>query len=160
LRILKVPKKLHHKFLQVAHLNTLENIETCGILSGILENNELIVTTLIIPNQSGTPDTCATLDEESIFKYQEKLGLLTLGWIHTHPSQTCFLSSVDLHTHCSYQLMLPEAIAIVCAPKHEPNYGVFHLVHPEGIRTISTCRAGEGFHIHANVDQLYSVNEF
>lgn len=36
----------------------------------------------------------------------------------THPSQTAFLSSVDLHTHCSYQLMMPEAVAIVCAPKH------------------------------------------
>lgn len=29
------------------------------------------------------------------------------------------MSSVDLHTHCSYQLMLPEAIAIVCAPSHD-----------------------------------------
>jgi hypothetical protein len=27
------------------------------------------------------------------------------------------MSSVDLHTHASYQLMLPEAIAIVCAPR-------------------------------------------
>lgn len=35
----------------------------------------------------------------------------------THPTQTAFLSSVDLHTHCSYQMMLPEAIAIVCSPK-------------------------------------------
>lgn len=38
--------------------------------------------------------------------------------VQTHPTQTAFLSSVDLHTHCSYQLMLPEAVAIVCAPKH------------------------------------------
>ena len=35
----------------------------------------------------------------------------------THPTQTAFLSSVDLHTHCSYQLMMPEAIAIVCSPR-------------------------------------------
>lgn len=35
----------------------------------------------------------------------------------THPTQTAFLSSVDLHTHCSYQMMLPESIAIVCSPK-------------------------------------------
>lgn len=38
--------------------------------------------------------------------------------LQTHPTQTAFLSSVDLHTHSSYQLMLPEAIAIVCSPKH------------------------------------------
>ena len=39
--------------------------------------------------------------------------------LQTHPTQTAFLSSVDLHTHCSYQLMLPEAVAIVCSPKHK-----------------------------------------
>lgn len=38
--------------------------------------------------------------------------------LQTHPSQTSFMSSVDLHTHCSYQLILPEAIAIVCSPKY------------------------------------------
>ncbi|CAN0515532.1 unnamed protein product, partial [Ectocarpus sp. 8 AP-2014] len=42
--------------------------------------------------------------------------LITLGWIHTHPKQDCFMSSVDLHTHCGYQLMLPEAVAVVYAP--------------------------------------------
>lgn len=40
-------------------------------------------------------------------------------FLQTHPSQTAFLSSVDLHTHCSYQVMMPEAIAIVCAPKYQ-----------------------------------------
>ena len=26
------------------------------------------------------------------------------------------MSSVDVHTHCGYQLMLPEAVAVVYAP--------------------------------------------
>jgi proteasome lid subunit RPN8/RPN11 len=39
--------------------------------------------------------------------------------LQTHPTQTAFLSSVDLHTHCAYQLMIAEAIAIVCAPKYD-----------------------------------------
>ena len=30
--------------------------------------------------------------------------------------QDCFMSSVDVHTHCAYQLMLPEAVAVVYAP--------------------------------------------
>ncbi len=47
---------------------------------------------------------------------QAEAGLYPLGWIHTHPSQTCFLSSVDVHTHCGYQTMLDEAVAIVMAP--------------------------------------------
>lgn len=53
------------------------------------------------------------------------------GWIHTHPRQECFLSSVDLHTHCGFQSLLPEAIAIVCAPRDRrlPNSS-FNLTAP------------------------------
>lgn len=57
-------------------------------------------------------------DEAEIFALQDKFNLISFGWIHTHPSQTAFLSSIDMHTHYSYQVMMPEAIAIVCAPKH------------------------------------------
>ena len=31
-------------------------------------------------------------------------NLIVIGWIHTHPSQDAFLSSVDMHMHCSYQV--------------------------------------------------------
>ena len=37
----------------------------------------------------------------------------------THPTQTAFLSSVDLHTHFPYQRLLHEAVAIVVAPKYK-----------------------------------------
>lgn len=46
-----------------------------------------------------------------------ELTCVTHSVSQTHPTQTAFLSSVDLHTHCSYQMMMPEAIAIVCSPK-------------------------------------------
>ena len=52
--------------------------------------------------QVGTSDTCSTDREEEIWSYCESHGVCVLGWIHTHPSQTAFLSSVDLHTHCGY----------------------------------------------------------
>jgi hypothetical protein len=44
------------------------------------------------------------LNEEEIFDVQDKRSLYPLGWIHTHPTQTCFLSSVDVHTQCGYQV--------------------------------------------------------
>lgn len=31
--------------------------------------------------------------------------LFVCGKLQTHPSQTCFMSSVDLHTHYSYQVI-------------------------------------------------------
>ncbi|KAI9251326.1 hypothetical protein EDC94DRAFT_622118 [Helicostylum pulchrum] len=155
LRILNIPTVIQKSFLNIARFNTSINVETCGILSGKLKNNELFVTSLLIPNQEGTSDTCITKDEEAIFDYQDKNGLLTLGWIHTHPSQTCFLSSVDLHTHCSYQLMLPEAVAIVCAPNNNPDFGVFRLTSPEGLKEITNCKATSSFHPHPDTSILY-----
>ena len=56
--------------------------------------------------QEGTSDTVAALGEEEIFEAQDSRGLFPLGWIHTHPSQTCFLSSIDIHTQCGYQARL------------------------------------------------------
>ncbi|KAM7381021.1 hypothetical protein PAMA_012046 [Pampus argenteus] len=118
LRRVVIPRDLMHRFLLLADSNTARGIETCGILCGRLQQNEFVLTHVVIPKQSAGPDFCDMENVEELFSFQDQHNLLTLGWIHTHPTQTAFLSSVDLHTHCSYQLMLPEAIAIVCAPKH------------------------------------------
>lgn len=151
LRRLLLPKGIHSRFLSIADRNTRNKIETCGILAGTLKNNILKITTLIIPKQKGTPDTCTTENEEELFDIQDKYDLLTFGWIHTHPTQSCFLSSVDLHTHCSYQLMLPEAIAIVCAPSQKPNFGIFRLTDPPGLDIISNCKKTPAFHPHPDL---------
>jgi len=91
---------------------------------------------------------CQTLNEEEIFEVQDRLSLFPLGWIHTHPTQTCFMSSVDLHTHYSYQIMLPEAVAIVMAPTDESTpHGIFHLSDPSGVSVIRNCQQ-RGFHPH------------
>ncbi|ROI74397.1 STAM-binding protein-like A [Anabarilius grahami] len=123
LRHVAVPAELCGKFLRLANNNTIRAVETCGILCGRLNRNAFTVTHVIVPKQCGGPDYCDTENEEELFLVQDQHNLITLGWIHircapqTHPTQTAFLSSVDLHTHCSYQMMLPESIAIVCSPK-------------------------------------------
>ncbi|XP_069756722.1 AMSH-like protease [Narcine bancroftii] len=149
-----LPKNLCQRFLMQADANTARGIETCGILSGKLMHDEFTITHVIIPKQSGGPDYCDTENEEELFTIQNEHGLITLGWIHTHPTQTAFLSSVDLHTHCSYQLMLPESIAIVCAPKHNET-GAFRLT-PAGMLEISSCQK-KGFHPHFKEPALYQI---
>ncbi|RKP10144.1 hypothetical protein THASP1DRAFT_13252 [Thamnocephalis sphaerospora] len=156
LRTLYLPRDIIKGFLGVASSNTARKLETCGILCGILSRNAFRVTTLVIPKQTSTSDTCQTEDEESLFAELDKRDLMTLGWIHTHPTQTCFMSSVDLHTHVSYQLMLPEAVAVVCAPKHTPTYQVFRLTKPPGMGVIQNCRQQGAFHPHPDLP-LYTV---
>jgi len=154
LRQVTVPNMLMAKFLSIAQPNTSSNIETCGFLTGRLSQNQFKITHLLIPKQSGTSDSCVTSGEETMFDYQEKHDLITLGWIHTHPTQTAFLSSVDLHTQLSYQLMLPEAIAIVISPKYNET-GFFSLTPDHGLDFIANCREN-GFHPHPKEPPLFA----
>ena len=75
-------------------------------------------------------------------------NLIVLGWIHTHPSQSCFMSSVDVHTHCGFQTQMDEAIAIVLAPNDRTkSVGTFRICHPDppGLKVIQNC-PHRGFH--------------
>ncbi|KAL4179076.1 hypothetical protein AMTRI_Chr13g85490 [Amborella trichopoda] len=136
------------EFMRLAKSNTQKNLETCGVLAGSLKNRKFFITALIIPKQESTSDSCQTMNEEEIYEVQDTRSLFPLGWIHTHPSQSCFMSSIDLHTHYSYQIMLPEAIAIVMAPTDTSRkHGIFRLTDPGGITVIRECQQ-RGFHPH------------
>ncbi|KAH6769619.1 hypothetical protein C2S52_014422 [Perilla frutescens var. hirtella] len=156
---LHIPVKIMEDFLRLARENTAKNLETCGVLAGSLKNRVFHITTLIIPKQESTSDSCQTLNEEEIFEVQDTRSLFPLGWIHTHPTQTCFMSSVDLHTHYSYQVMLPEAIAIVMAPTDTQSpHGIFHLSDPGGVSVIRSCQQ-RGFHPHEEAEDGSPIYE-
>jgi STAM-binding protein len=153
LRRVIIPTNLTSQFLQAAERNTAVNIETCGILCGKISQNAFTISHVLIPKQKGTSDSCQMLNEEDICMFQDEQDLMTLGWIHTHPSQTAFMSSIDLHTHFGYQVMLSEAIAIVCAPKHD-KIGLYSLTMDYGLKFIGSCRES-GFHLHPKEPPIY-----
>jgi STAM-binding protein len=155
LRSVFLPSSLRDRFLSLAAPSTRRNLETCGILCGTLVSNALFISRLVIPEQISTSDTCETTNESAIFEYCDSEDLIMLGWIHTHPSQTCFMSSRDLHTHSGYQVMLPESIAIVCAPSKNPDWGVFRLTDPPGLKTVLNCTQKGLFHPHAQ-ENIYT----
>ena len=109
LRTVVLPGDLISKFLEVARVNSDKNIETLGTLGGQLCNNKFRVTHLLIPKQTGHPDSC-TMDDgiEDVFEFYERENIIFLGWIHTHPDYSVFLSSVDMHNQYERQRMLPE----------------------------------------------------
>ncbi|KAL5748880.1 hypothetical protein ACOSQ2_026177 [Xanthoceras sorbifolium] len=145
---LHISTTLMDNFMRLAKSNTDKNLETCGVLAGSLKNRKFSVTALIIPKQESTSDSCQTTNEEEIFEVQDKQSLFPLGWIHTHPTQSCFMSSIDVHTHYSYQIMLPESVAIVMAPRDSTRkHGIFRLTTPGGMSVIRQCQQ-RGFHPH------------
>lgn len=111
----------------------------------------------MIPAQTSTSDTCEMTDagEVELFDYCDREELMVLGWIHTHPSQTCFMSSRDLHTQVGYQVMMAESVAIVCAPSKSPDWGCFRLTDPPGKQEILNCKKPGIFHPH-EVENVYT----
>jgi STAM-binding protein len=179
-----LPDRLRKTFLEIASDNTRRGLEMCGILCGTLVNNALFISCLLIPEQKCTSDTCETENESAMLDFCINQDLLMLGWIHTHPTQTCFMSSRDLHTQAGYQVMMPESIAIVCAPRHTPSYvllsssassfnlppfilsqsklisvdsrwGIFRLTDPPGLPHVLHCNHTDTFHQHA-IDNIYT----
>lgn len=160
LRTVFLPPTLRTTFLRLAYKNTLANLETCGFLAGTLIANAFFISRLIVPSQTATSDTCEMTNESELFDYVDSEDLMVLGWIHTHPSQTCFMSSRDLHTHAGYQMMLAESVAIVCAPSkgdttHGGDWGVYRLTDPPGKKTILSCERPGIFHPH-DVENIYT----
>ncbi|ESW29445.1 hypothetical protein PHAVU_002G071100 [Phaseolus vulgaris] len=134
MRDVHISMRLMEDFLDLAKQNTEKDLETCGILGACLEKGTLYMTTLIIPKQESASNS-------------------------THPSQSCFMSSVDLHTQYSYQMMIPEAFAIVLAPNDNiRSCGVFRLVDPEGMNILKNCQE-TGFHPHKEPDNGNPVYE-
>lgn len=146
LRTVFLPQTLISTFLGIAHSHSQRNLEFCAILAGELLQNAFFISRLIIPPQVSTSDTCAMTDENLLFSYCSQEDLMVLGWIHTHPSQSCFMSSVDCHTHWGFQWQLGESIAVVCAVK-EREWGVFRLTDPPGQQVVGKCTK-QGFHEH------------
>ncbi|KAF9667591.1 hypothetical protein SADUNF_Sadunf15G0039500 [Salix dunnii] len=126
---LHISTALMENFMKMAKSNTDKNLETCGVLAGSLKNRKFYVTALIIPKQESTSDSCQTTNEEEIFEVQDKRSLFPLGWIH---------------------IMLPEAVAIVMAPRdssRQVTHGIFRLTAPGGMSVIRQCQH-RGFHPH------------
>ena len=65
LKTVQFPRDVLPRFLSIASVNTAKNRETCGLLLGKLKGERYVVTTLLIPRQHSTSDTC-TMDEEEL----------------------------------------------------------------------------------------------
>ncbi|TFY76569.1 hypothetical protein EWM64_g7444 [Hericium alpestre] len=122
------PRDCLTRFVSIAAINTQRNRETCGLLLGKDRGGRFEVTTLLIPKQHSTSDTCTMDEEELVLQFTEERSLITLGW-----------------------RMLPESFAVVCAPKSTPNFGIFRLTDPPGLQTILDCEIKEAFHPHPEV---------
>ena len=78
------PRDCLIRFTSIASINTARNRETCGLLLGKFKAGSYAVTTLLIPKQHATSDTCAMDEEELVMQFTEERSLITLGWVCCH----------------------------------------------------------------------------
>src|SRR6267154_656225 len=84
LRTVSFPRDCMDWFTSIASINTSKNRETCGLLLGTNKGGRYVVTTLLIPRQHATSDTCAIDEEELVTQFSEERSLITLGWVCRH----------------------------------------------------------------------------
>jgi hypothetical protein len=51
-------------------------------LYNLQERGAFFITHVLVPKQTGTPDSCNAENEEDLFEFQDSNDLLSLGWIH------------------------------------------------------------------------------
>ena len=88
LKSVSLPRECLPRFLAIAKVNTEMNKETCGLLLGKDKGHKYTVTTLLIPKQTSTSDTCTMLEEELVLQFTEERSLITLGWVSSF-NTTC-----------------------------------------------------------------------
>ena len=150
-----VPMLAIGKFLSLAQPNTDCKIETCGFLAGKYTHGQFSVSHILVPKQHGFRDNCVTYGEEEILHFNEQKETMILGWIHTHPTQTQFLSSLDLHTQYSFEAQFSASLAVVCSPQN--NDVGFYCLTDYGRDVLRGCKE-KGFHKHPEDDDLYRSN--
>lgn len=105
LKTISFPRDCLNRFTLIASINTARNLETCGLLLGKDRGGRYVVTTLLIPKQHATTDTCAIDDEELVVQFLEQRYLITLGWVRHHfclvDHNTVITRLLSLDTHAS-----------------------------------------------------------
>ncbi|MEM1943408.1 MAG: Mov34/MPN/PAD-1 family protein [Candidatus Caldarchaeum sp.] len=104
----------------VKHSTTFLNKEVAGLLVGKSAGKVLEVWDAVTGEQYGTA-AYVHLDEAVMSRVAEQLsedgkGLYIVGWYHSHPGLTVFLSPTDIDTQKRYQSIYPKAVALVIDP--------------------------------------------
>ncbi|XP_023545743.1 AMSH-like ubiquitin thioesterase 2 isoform X5 [Cucurbita pepo subsp. pepo] len=144
LKTLHISTRLMDDFLALSKSNTEKDLETCGILGAHLQEKETFyVTTLVIPKQESTSNSCQAINEEEVYAIHSERSLCPVGWIHV----------------CCPIVMVPEAFAIVVAPTDASrSFGIFRLSDPGGMKILRECQE-DGFHPHKDPEDGSPIYE-
>ncbi len=106
-------------------------VEIIGLLTGFIKNEDTPIEQLVVrdywPVTQGDAVKVEIIDQKIFTEIVEKMKdkQFIIGWAHSHPSYTPFLSDDDIRTHLRYQTFWNRSIALVVDPLmiSENSYG-------------------------------------
>ena len=112
-------------------------VEIIGLITGRIENVNTPLETITVydywPIGVGDAISVNILDADPVMEVykNKKPDDFIVGWAHSHPSYTPFLSEDDIATQLRYQALWEESIAIVIDPemitKGDQGYAIFRI---------------------------------
>ncbi|CAJ1021060.1 COP9 signalosome complex subunit 5, putative [Leishmania guyanensis] len=118
--------------------------EVMGLLIGHFNHRELILTDSFSLPVAASEVECSMTEASQIYmanylEYHRRLGKAEpgcIGWYHTHPGYSCFLSGIDVTTQQGSQRMQDPWVALVIDPVKTLRSGEFSMkafrTYPEG----------------------------
>ncbi|KAK7194104.1 COP9 signalosome complex subunit 5 [Novymonas esmeraldas] len=118
--------------------------EVMGLLVGHFSHRELILTDSFSLPVAASEVECSMTEASQIYmanylEYHRRLGKAEpgcVGWYHTHPGYSCFLSGIDVTTQQGSQRMQDPWVALVIDPVETLQTGQFSMkafrTYPEG----------------------------
>ncbi|KPI87933.1 metallopeptidase putative metallo-peptidase Clan MP Family M67 [Leptomonas seymouri] len=118
--------------------------EVMGLLIGHFRDRELILTDSFSLPVAASEVECSMTETSQIYmadylEYHRRLGKAEpgcVGWYHTHPGYSCFLSGIDVTTQQGSQRMQDPWVALVIDPVETLRTGQFSMkafrTYPEG----------------------------
>jgi proteasome lid subunit RPN8/RPN11 len=130
------------------------NTEFMGWLLGTraAKTESVSIRGIFCPRQESTATTVWESSGSSstkLVEVMEQTATSVLGWVHTHPNMSGFLSAVDMHMHQELQYQDPLSLAIVIDGDRQPHY--FRLTEV-GMTVVGACKQ-PGFHTHEGFTQ-------
>ncbi|KPA77894.1 metallo-peptidase Clan MP Family M67 [Leptomonas pyrrhocoris] len=136
--------------------------EVMGLLIGHFRDRELVLTDSFCLPVTASEVECSMTEASQIYMsnyldYHRRLGKAEpgcVGWYHTHPGYSCFLSGIDVTTQQGSQRMQDPWVALVIDPVETLRTGQFSMkafrtypegyIPPEAAEKASRTEEGEG----------------
>ena len=104
----------------IHHAASSPSVEVAGLMIGRERGGVIEVWDAVTGPQVGTAGS-VQLDELFMAKvadalHSANLGLYIVGWYHSHPGLSVFMSAVDVRTQLAYQAIYPKSVALVIDP--------------------------------------------